>query len=104
MRAFYPNAPEIKCVQDDKNTWILSSLDSDLFVADEHVTENTVLSQLSSFLSYDTVGFINRNNFSSDILTDCVRNKWEKLCFYKLVQWNSIFIYIYIYIFSQDKK
>ena len=31
MHNFYPHAPEIKYVQDDKNTCVLSSLDTALF-------------------------------------------------------------------------
>ena len=38
MHDFYPHALEIKYSQDDNNTYCLSSLDSDLFAVNEHVT------------------------------------------------------------------
>ena len=37
MHAFDPRAPEIKHVQDDKNTCVLISLSSTLFSSNEHV-------------------------------------------------------------------
>ena len=45
MNDFDHLAPEIKYVQDDKNTCFLSSLASDLFVVNEHVAEHDVVSQ-----------------------------------------------------------
>ena len=75
MNAFDCHAPEIKYVQDDNNTCVLSILDYALYSANYHVAEHDVVSQISSYLSCDTVGFINRIKFYRDILTDRVRNK-----------------------------
>ena len=46
------------------------------------------MSRLSSSLSCDTVGFMNRIIFVSDIITDSVRNKGEQRCRYKFFQWD----------------
>ena len=88
MHDFDPHAPEIKHVQDDKNTCVLSSMPYDFFVMNKHVAEHAVVSQLLSSLSCDTVGFMNRINFSRDILTYSVRNKGEQRYRYKIFQWN----------------
>ena len=58
------------------------------FYMNEHVVEHAVVSQLSSYLSCDTVGFKNRINFDCDILTDTVINKGEQWCRYSIFQWN----------------
>ena len=42
MHYFHPRALEIKYVQYDKNTCVLSSLSSALFDANEHVAEHYV--------------------------------------------------------------
>ena len=89
MHAYDPHALEIKYVQDDKNTCVLRSLASTLFYTNEHVAKNYFVSQLSSSLSCDTFGFMNKINFSSDILTYCVINKGEQRCCYKLFQWKN---------------
>ena len=78
MNAFNPHVPEIKYFQDDEYTCVFGSLASALFAENENFAENAVVSQLSSYLSCDTVGFMNRINIFSDILTDCVRNKGEQ--------------------------
>ena len=75
MHAFDPRAPEIKNMHDDENTCVFNTLDFILFDVNEYVAEHAVLSQLSSSLSCDTVGFINKIKFSSDIVTDRVINK-----------------------------
>ena len=46
MHAFYPHSPENKYVQYEKNTCVLSSLDSDFFAANEHVAEHYFGSRL----------------------------------------------------------
>ena len=45
---FDPHAPEIKCVQDGDNTFVLSILYSDLFAASERVAKHFVVSRPSS--------------------------------------------------------
>ena len=55
----------------------------------ENIVKHAVVSQLLSSLSCDTVGFINRVKFSSDILTERVRNKGEQWCRYEIFQWNN---------------
>ena len=62
---------------------------SDLSAANEHAAEHAVVSQLSSFISCYTVGFINRIKFASDVLTDSVINKGEQRFRYKLVWCNN---------------
>ena len=74
MHGFHTSSPEIKYVQYDENTCVLSHLDSDLFAVNEHVAEHAFVSRLSSYLSCDTMGFMNRIKFASDILTYHVRN------------------------------
>ena len=46
MYYFDPHAPEIKCVQDEENTCVLSSLASALFADNEHVAEHAVASRI----------------------------------------------------------
>ena len=75
IHVFDPHATEIKYVQYDNNHCWLSILDSDFFAENKHVAEHAVVSRLSSSLSCDSVGFRIRIRFSSDILTDRVRNK-----------------------------
>ena len=89
MHDYDPHAPEIKYVQDDKNTCVFISLDYSFFTVNEHVVEHSVVSRLSSSLSCETVGFINRIKFASNILTDRVINKEEQQCSYNLVQWKN---------------
>ena len=86
MHDFDIHAPEIKYVQDDKNTCCLSVMVSALFAVNEHISEYAVVYRLSPFLLFDTVYFMNRLNFYSDIITYCDRNKGEQWCRYKLVQ------------------
>ena len=69
------HAPEIKYVQDDNNTCVLSILDYALYSANYHVAEHDVVSQISSYLSCDTVGFMNRIKFTSDNITGHEINK-----------------------------
>ena len=64
-------------------------MDSDIFDTNEHVAEHYVLSLLSSSLSCGTVGYMNRIKFASDILTYPVRNKGNKRCHHKIVQWKN---------------
>ena len=52
----------------------LGSLDYALFDANENVAKHAVVSRLSSQLSCDTVCFVNRIKFASDILIDCAIN------------------------------
>ena len=85
MHDFHPHEPEIKYFQNEENTCVFSSLYSDLFSENEHYVEHAVLSQLSSYLSCDTVGYMNRIRFSTKILTDGVRNKGEQQRHYKVV-------------------
>ena len=75
MHAFDTHAPGIKCVQDYENTCALISLDSTFFSANEYVAEHDVVSQLSSSLSCDNVGFMNEIKFYIDIVSDSVINK-----------------------------
>ena len=89
MHDVHTHAPKIEYVQDDKNTCVLSNMDSDLFAVNEHVAENAVMSRLSWYLSCDTVDFMNRINFNIDILTYRVIKKGEQWCHYNLVQWNN---------------
>ena len=89
MHNFYPHAQEIKYVQDDNNTFVLSWMNSTLFAANEHIAEHAFLSQISLSIKYNTVSFMNRINFSSTIITDHVWNQWEKWWRYKLFQWNN---------------
>ena len=74
MRGLYPHEPEIIYVQYDKNTCVLSCMYSTLFDANENVAKHAVVSRLSSQLSCDTVCFVNRIKFASDILIDCFIN------------------------------
>ena len=74
MHAFDLHAPEIKYVKYADNTCFLISLSYALFYDNENVAENSVVSRLSSYLSFETVDFKNMIMFSSDILTDSVRN------------------------------
>ena len=67
----------------------MSGLDYYFFDVNENVVEHATLLQLSSFLSCDTVGYMNMIKFSSNILTDSVRNKREKRSCYELVQWKN---------------
>ena len=87
MHSFYPHAPEIIYVQYYNNTCFLISLASYFFDANENVAEHDVVSWFLSYLSCDNIGFKNSIKFDSDILTDCVRNKGEKQCRYKLIHW-----------------
>ena len=57
MHAFDPHATEIKYFQYDDNTCYFSSLDYALFDEHKHVVKYAAVSQLSSYLSCDTVGF-----------------------------------------------
>ena len=65
----------------------------------KYVEEHAVVSQILSYLSCDTVVFMDRIKFASDILTYRVINEGEQWCHYNLVQWNhkvsfDIFNYI----------
>ena len=84
MHAFDTHEKWIKYVQDDDNACILSSIASALFDMNKHVAELAIVSHLLSYLSCDTVGFMNRIKFYSDNLTYCVINKGEQRCHYKL--------------------
>ena len=48
MHAFYTRAPEIKYVQDDENTRVLSCHTSDLFSSNENVAEHAVVYRIPS--------------------------------------------------------
>ena len=43
MHGFHPHALEIKYVQNEESTCVISSLDYDLFALNEHVAEHSVL-------------------------------------------------------------
>ena len=47
MNDFHPHSPAIKYVQNVENNYILSSLDSNFFAVNEHVSGHAVLSRLS---------------------------------------------------------
>ena len=55
----------------------------------ENVVEHAVLSRLSSYLSCETIVHMNRISFSTNILTDHVRNKRGQQFRYKVVQCNN---------------
>ena len=74
MHNFDPHVPGIQYVRDDKNTYVLSGMGYSLFDENGNVSEHYVVSWLSSYLSCETVGFMNRIRFATKILTDCVRN------------------------------
>ena len=57
MHAFDPHATEIKYFQYDDDTCDFSSMDYALFDEHKHVVKYASVSQLSSYLSCDTVGF-----------------------------------------------
>ena len=50
--------------------------------------EHAIVSRILSSLSCNTIGFKNSIKFASNIITDCVRNKREQSCRYKLVKWD----------------
>ena len=62
---------------------------STLFDLNGHFSEHAVVNRISSYLSFDTVGFMNSIRFTSDILKDCVRNKREHRYHNKVVQWKN---------------
>ena len=75
MPYFHPHAPEIRYVYNDENTFVFSSMASALFAVNEHVAEHAFLSQLSSCLSCNTVGYRNSIRFVTNIQKKCVKNK-----------------------------
>ena len=89
MHDFHPHASEVKDVQNEEITCIFSSLAFDLSDANKHVVEHPILSRPSSYLSHDTVGYVNSIRFATKILTDSVRNNVEKWGHYKVVQWKN---------------
>ena len=60
MYDFDPHAPKTEYVQYYNNTHVLIILGSTLFAANEHVGEHAAVSWLSSYLSWDTAGFMNK--------------------------------------------
>ena len=58
-------------------TCVFSTIYSAWFAANEYVTEHAFFSWLLSYLLCVTVGYINRINFPTKILTHHVRNKGE---------------------------
>ena len=74
MHDFHPHALEIEYIQDEENKCCLSIMDSALFAANENVTDNDVVSRLSSYFSREKLGFKNMIRFTIDILADRARN------------------------------
>ena len=64
-------------------------MSSALFSVNSYVEKHAVLSRLLSSLSCDTVGYMNRIRFASDILTDYYRNNGEQGYCYKLVEYTN---------------
>ena len=56
MTEFNPHTPEIKCAQDDENTFCFSSLTLALFYSSEYVAEQARTLRLNASLSCESRG------------------------------------------------
>ena len=70
---FHHYAPSIKYGQHDENNCILSSLESAMYDAREHVSEKAIYSWLEWSLKSESLGYLDSIKFNNKMMTDCVR-------------------------------